>query len=143
MLAVSDNKKIGMFMLGLGAFFMFLGVLFFFDRALLALGDVLFLGGFPFLIGVKRSLTLFNPFARRARWKGILAFFLGFFLVVTGWPVIGFGLQAFGVLNMFGGFLGTIVGQLRHMPVIGAVFNNAAVNGVVNKLLGKERSSMV
>lgn len=65
---ISDNKKIGMFMMGLGAAFTGLGVLLFFDRALLALGNVLFVGGFPFLIGVKHTLALFNPLARGARY---------------------------------------------------------------------------
>ena len=41
---LSDNRKIGGFMLCFGILFMFLGVIFFFDKALLALGNILFLG---------------------------------------------------------------------------------------------------
>ena len=40
---LSDNRKIGGFMLCFGILFMFLGVIFFFDKALLALGNILFL----------------------------------------------------------------------------------------------------
>ena len=41
---LSDNRKIGGFMLCFCILFMFLGVIFFFDKALLALGNILFLG---------------------------------------------------------------------------------------------------
>ena len=48
---ISDNAKIGTGLLGLGIAFLFLGILFFFDSAMLALGDVLFLSGLTLTIG--------------------------------------------------------------------------------------------
>lgn len=48
---ISDNAKIGTGLLGLGIAFLFLGILFFFDSAMLALGDILFLSGLTLTIG--------------------------------------------------------------------------------------------
>mmetsp|Transcript_18678 Transcript_18678/g.65987 ORF Transcript_18678/g.65987 Transcript_18678/m.65987 type:complete len:150 (-) Transcript_18678:106-555(-) len=136
MLNVSDNKKIGMFMLGLGAVFLFLGVLFFFDRVLMALGNMLFLGGFPFLIGFKRSLDLFNPIPSNAPRLGIAAFFGGFLLVVRGWGLLGFALELFGLLKMFGGFLASIAGYLGNLPVVGPAISACVNNAAVQRFLG-------
>lgn len=127
MLAVSDNKKIGMFMIGLGAAFVGLGVLLFFDSVLMALGNMLFLGGFPFLIGFKKALDLFNPLPRSAPRVGIAAFFLGFFLVVRGWGLLGFVVEAFGILKMFGGFINSALGYATNIPFIGPCLNSPAV----------------
>ncbi|CAM9160213.1 unnamed protein product, partial [Sphacelaria rigidula] len=44
MLSVSDNRKIGTGLLALGGIFLFLGVLFFFDAGLLAIGELFALG---------------------------------------------------------------------------------------------------
>ena len=42
---MNDNAKIGTALLGLGCLFIVLGVVFFFDRMFLSLGNVMFLGG--------------------------------------------------------------------------------------------------
>lgn len=72
-LQLSDNRTIGIMMISLGSFFFFIGVLMIFDRGLMALGNLLFLGyynylcvfylnrGFPFLIGFQTTLAFFNP----------------------------------------------------------------------------------
>lgn len=39
---ISDNRKLGTGLLALGGIFLFLGMLFFFDSALLAMGTILF-----------------------------------------------------------------------------------------------------
>jgi len=87
--------QIGMVLMVVGLVFMGLGVMFVFDRALLALGNVAFLASFPFLIGVQKSLNLFNPMARGAKWKGIVAFVGGIFLVLVGWPFTGICVEAY------------------------------------------------
>ena len=48
---ISDNAKIGTGLLALGIVFLFLGMLFLFDSAMLALGDILFLVGLTLTIG--------------------------------------------------------------------------------------------
>ena len=49
--SVSDNTKIGVFLMVLGTLFLWLGVMFLFDSVLLGLGNVLFLSGFVFVFG--------------------------------------------------------------------------------------------
>mmetsp|Transcript_64909 Transcript_64909/g.76822 ORF Transcript_64909/g.76822 Transcript_64909/m.76822 type:complete len:80 (+) Transcript_64909:226-465(+) len=77
---LSDNTKIGTGLLFLGCIFLALGMMFLFDSALLALGDVLFMTGLVFTIGPSRT---FRFFARRDRLRGCVAFFGGVTLEIT------------------------------------------------------------
>lgn len=54
-----DTQKIGIGLTSFGVLFMALGVLFFFDRALLSFGNVLFIAGVSLTIGRKRALKFF------------------------------------------------------------------------------------
>jgi len=64
--------------------FLFLGMLLFFDKALLAMGNILFLGGVLFIIGARKTFRFFFQ-ARKA--KGTACFIGGIALVLIGWPV--------------------------------------------------------
>ena len=64
---ISDNAKIGTGLLALGMTLLFLGMLFFFDAALLALGDILFLMGLTLTIGPSRTMRFFS---RKDRIRG-------------------------------------------------------------------------
>jgi len=61
---LSDNTKIGTGLLAGGVTLLFLGVIFFFDSALLALGDVLFLIGLTLTIGPSRTFRFFTRMDR-------------------------------------------------------------------------------
>lgn len=100
-----------------------LGVLMFFDGALLALGNVrsictlirrrssgltgtcilapqiLFLCGLTLIIGMQKT---FYFFARKQKIRGTLCFLGGVLLVFFKWPFIGFIVEIFGFLNLFG-----------------------------------------
>jgi len=96
---VSDNRKIGIGLTGFGALFLVMGIMFFFDRALLALGNLLFLAGITFLIGTKKTVKFFmNP----AKFRGTLCFAIGIILVLVGFPIIGMLIESFGIINLFG-----------------------------------------
>ena len=147
--------QIGMVLMGLGLGFMTLGVMFFFDRALLAMGNLLFLGSFPLLIGVKKTLNLFNPLVRGAKRVGIATFLGGVLLVLIGWPFVGIcvegcvgcryagrsgglsltcALRRYGAFKMFGGILPRIIGVLSGLPVVGRLLQLPIVNKVVGKV---------
>ncbi|VDO73247.1 unnamed protein product [Schistosoma margrebowiei] len=85
-------------MLAFGVGFLCLGVLFFFDGALLALGNVLFLGGIGCLIGLQKACTFFF---RRTSLKGAVFFFGGISVVLFGFPFIGMLLEIYGMINLF------------------------------------------
>lgn len=76
-----------------GGFFLLFGLILLFDRALLAMGDILFLIGITLLLGPARTFTFF---ARRQKWKGTLGFWLGILLILMRWPFVGFVVQCYG-----------------------------------------------
>ncbi|CCC06935.1 unnamed protein product [Sordaria macrospora k-hell] len=97
-------------------FFLIGGVLLFFDRAMLAMGNILFLIGLTIIIGPAKTITFF---ARKQKAKGTAAFFLGLLLILMRWPLIGFCVELYGIMILFGDFLGTIAGFARNIPVAG------------------------
>jgi len=113
---ISDNAKIGTGLLAGGVGLLFLGVLFFFDPALLALGDVLFLIGLTLTIGPSRTLKFFS---RRDRIRGIACFFGGIVLVMMRWGMTGMILQFYGLVYLFGQFFPIVSQSMQDTPIIG------------------------
>ena len=101
---------------GLG--FLFLGVLLFFDKALLAMGNVMFLMGLTLIIGVRKISSFF---LQRKKVKGTVCFFLGLAIVLYGWPVVGMAIEAFGFANLFGDFFPVALAFITKIPVVGPV----------------------
>lgn len=99
-----------------GAFFLVGGVILFFDRAMLAMGNILFLAGITLLLGPQRTMLFF---ARRQKWKGSGAFLLGIVLILMRWTFFGFVAESYGLFILFGEFFKTIAGFAYNIPVIG------------------------
>lgn len=99
LLLVTLATEIGAGLVSFGTFFIFVGILLFFDAALLALGNVLFTAGIALLIGPQKT---FYFFARKQKIRGTICFFAGMLLVFCKWAVIGMAVEAFGFLNLFG-----------------------------------------
>ena len=88
---LSDRQKIGVGLTSFGALFFFLGMLFFFDSALLAMGNVLFLSGVALTIGPMRAGKFF---IRPKNVKGSASFLGGLLLVVVlRWCIVGMALE--------------------------------------------------
>ncbi|KAH0433590.1 Got1-like family protein [Colletotrichum camelliae] len=113
---MSDSQKIGVIFCSGGGFFLIGGVMLFFDRAMLAMGNILFLIGLTIIIGPQKTLLFF---ARKQKAKGTAAFFGGLALILLRWPLIGFCVELYGIMVLFGDFLGTIAAFARSIPVIG------------------------
>ncbi|KAH8912780.1 Got1 family protein [Coniochaeta sp. PMI_546] len=113
---LSDSQKIGVAFCSGGGFFLIGGVLLFFDRAMLAMGNILFLIGLTIIIGPAKTLLFF---ARKNKAKGTAAFFGGLTLILMRWPLIGFLVELYGIFILFGDFLGTIAGFARNIPFVG------------------------
>ncbi|KAM3581993.1 Golgi Transport [Umbelopsis sp. WA50703] len=122
---LTDAQKIGAGLTAFGTFFMFLGIMMLFDAGLMAIGNILFLSGITIIIG-PRSTLLF--FMRREKIRGTLCFLGGILLVFLRWPFVGFGVEIFGFLNLFGDFFPVIFGFLRRLPIIGAILSHPAVS---------------
>lgn len=134
---LSENRKIGMALLAVGVLFLCLGVLLLFDRALLAMGNILFLSGFPFLIGFWRTVLFFNPVVRRDRWRAIVCFLGGVSMVLLGWPLVGMLVEAVGIVSLFGPVLPMVVTVMRSLPVIGTLLSLPVIATIADKISGR------
>ncbi|GAB7339171.1 hypothetical protein MBLNU457_5834t2 [Dothideomycetes sp. NU457] len=97
-------------------FFFIGGVILFFDRAMLAMGNILFLAGITLLLGPTKTFLFF---ARRQKLRGSIAFLAGLLLILFRWPLVGFLVEGYGVFILFGEFFKTIAGFAYNIPVIG------------------------
>lgn len=113
---LDEIKKVGLGLIGFGIFFTFLGALLFFDRGLLALGNILWLGGVAILLGWHATLKLFM---NKANYKGSVSFLLGLFFIFVRWPIVGIILEIYGCLALFGGFWPSVRVFLYQIPVVG------------------------
>ncbi|KAL0822913.1 hypothetical protein Bca101_046590 [Brassica carinata] len=57
---MNDRKKIGLGLTAFGVFFSFLGIMFVFDKGLLAMGNILFISGVSLTIGLKSTMQFFT-----------------------------------------------------------------------------------
>ncbi|KAL8611771.1 golgi transport 1B [Nucella lapillus] len=136
MMQVTDFQKIGVGLAGFGIAFLFLGVLMFFDKGLLAIGNILFVSGLAFVIGLERT---FRFFFQKHKVKATGFFAGGMLIVLLGWPVIGMVVEMYGFFLLFGGFIPVAVNFLRRVPVIGTILNLPGLRPFVDKV-GESRS---
>ncbi|KAL8161782.1 hypothetical protein V2J09_013271 [Rumex salicifolius] len=99
---MNELKKAGLGLVGFGIFFTFLGVVLFFDKGLLALGNILWLIGVSILLGRQSMLKLLTS---RVNYKGSLCFFGGLFFLFVRWPLLGIILEIYGCFLLFGSSL--------------------------------------
>ena len=133
MFSLDDNRKIGIGLTLFGLLFTILGILMFFDRALLAMGNVglrlllhnrnplspfrasrafasppqsqlLFLSGIMLIIGPTKT---YGFFFQKRKAKGTACFLGGIALVLYGWAMVGIVLEGWGFLNLFKDFFPT------------------------------------
>eukprot|EP00161_Ancyromonas_sigmoides_P000900 TRINITY_DN10740_c1_g1_i1.p2 TRINITY_DN10740_c1_g1~~TRINITY_DN10740_c1_g1_i1.p2 ORF type:complete len:149 (+),score=50.94 TRINITY_DN10740_c1_g1_i1:23-448(+) len=115
---IDDNQKIGVGLTGAGCLFFVLGTMLLLDRALLTLGNILFVSGVVLIIGPMRAASFFAQPRRR---KGAVCFFAGIALVLWGWTIVGMGVEAFGFVNLFGDFFPLALAIVAKLPVVGTI----------------------
>ncbi|CCD24022.1 Got1p NDAI_0C03620 [Naumovozyma dairenensis CBS 421] len=127
------NAQFGVaFTFGGFLFFLF-GIVTFFDRALLALGNILFLIGVLLIIGPHKTYNFFNRPTKR---RGSICFLIGISLILSKWTFIGFIIESLGIVGLFGDFFGIIVQFLRSLPIIGPILSNPAIAPFIDRLAG-------
>lgn len=110
------QTEIGIAFTSSGTLFLLSGMLLFFDRALLAMGNILFLIGLTLIIGLQKTLVFFS---RRQKLRGTAAFAAGIVLILMRWAFVGFVVELYGIAVLFGDFLGTVAGFAGQVPVVG------------------------
>ncbi|KAF2712377.1 Got1-domain-containing protein [Pleomassaria siparia CBS 279.74] len=130
---LSDSQKIGVAFCSGGGFFLLGGVMMFFDRAMLAMGNILFIIGLTLIIGFQKTAAFF---ARRQKWKGTAAFIAGIMLILLRWPFFGFLIELYGIMVLFGDFFATIAGFVGNVPVVGPYIAQA-----LEKISGGRRNA--
>lgn len=90
--------------------------------------QILFIIGLTLIIGTTKTVAFF---ARKQKWKGTLAFVAGISLILMRWAFIGFIVELYGILVLFGDFLATIAGFVSNVPIIGPYIAKAlqAISG--------------
>ncbi|XP_051706813.2 vesicle transport protein GOT1B isoform X1 [Oryctolagus cuniculus] len=130
-LGSESTEEIGMGLTGFGVFFLFFGMILFFDKALLAIGNVLFVAGLAFVIGLERT---FRFFFQKHKMKATGFFLGGVFVVLIGWPLIGMIFEIYGFFLLFRGFFPVVVGFIRRVPVLGSLLNLPGIRSFVDKV---------
>jgi len=136
MIEITDFQKIGVGLAGFGVAFLFLGVLLLFDKGLLAIGNILFLSGLAFVIGLERTFRFFFQWHKV---KGSAAFFGGILVVLFGWPILGMAVEAYGFIVLFSGFFPVAINFLRRIPVIGTLLNLPVISTYLDKITGNDQ----
>uniref|UniRef100_A0A3B3ZQ69 Uncharacterized protein n=1 Tax=Periophthalmus magnuspinnatus TaxID=409849 RepID=A0A3B3ZQ69_9GOBI len=125
------STEIGMGLTGFGVFFLFFGMMLFFDKALLAIGNILFVSGLSFVIGLERT---FRFFFQRHKAKATSFFLGGVFVVLIGWPIVGVVLEIYGFFLLFRGFFPVAVGFIRRVPILGSLLSLPGIRSLVDKI---------
>lgn len=131
MMQISDFQKIGVGLAGFGIAFLFLGMLLFFDKGLLAIGNILFICGLAFVIGLERT---FRFFFQQHKLKATGFFVGGMFIVLIGWPMIGMLIELYGFFLLFSGFFPVAVNFLRRVPVVGSILNLPGIRSIADRI---------
>lgn len=79
------------------------------------MGNILFVIGIGLVLGHQKTLSFF---ARKEKFKGTACFLLGVGLILARYPLIGFVIELYGILCLFGDFFGVIVGFVGAVPVV-------------------------
>ncbi|XP_053228815.1 vesicle transport protein GOT1B-like [Podarcis raffonei] len=132
MISLTDTQKIGTNLTGFGEFFLFFGMILIFDKALLAIGNVLFVAGLAFVIGLERT---FRFFFQKHKVKATGFFLSGELIVLIGWPLIGMVLEIY-VFLLFRDFSPVVVGFIRRVLVLGYLLNLPGISSLVVKVGG-------
>jgi len=118
---LSDFQKIGIGLALIGVLMNIFGILLFFDRGFIVIGNMAFIFGIVLLIGIRSAINFFV--IKTGRLKGTISFFVGFLIIVYGHSIIGMMFEVYGYYVLFFNFIPTIVSYLSNIPVIGILFS--------------------
>ncbi|XP_020519699.1 vesicle transport protein GOT1 isoform X2 [Amborella trichopoda] len=125
---MNDRKKIGLGLTGFGVLFSFLGIIFFFDKGLLAMGNILFLSGVMVTIGLKSTMQFFTK-PRNYKW----------FLAHSGSirTTYTYDLFSLSLASLDSGFWPTVAVFVQRIPILGWIFQQPFVASFLDRFRTK------
>ncbi|QEU58648.1 Got1 [Kluyveromyces lactis] len=130
---LSESQQFGAVFTFGGCLFFLFGIFTFFDRALLAVGNILFLLGVLLMIGPHKTLKFFTRPTKR---RGTLFLVFGIFMILCKWTFLGFIIESLGIVGLFGDFFGVILQLLRSIPIIGPVLSHPTIAPILDRIAG-------
>ncbi|GMI43535.1 hypothetical protein TeGR_g7467 [Tetraparma gracilis] len=122
----TSHRQLGFGLCAAGLVTTALGVMLFMHKQLLRLGNLMFVAGFPLVVGPGRTAGYFLQ-PEKARATSCLL--LGVLLVFWGRPLLGLILEVFGMLNLFGNLFPLVFAMVRRLPVVGDLLSGGAGGG--------------
>lgn len=117
------------------------GLVLFFDRVFLLLGNILFLSGASYSAGCF-TLTMF--FVKPSKLKGSICYFVGMFSILIGWALVGGVLQLVGIYYLFRDFIPQIYSSAKYIPGIGPyICSSTFLKDLVAKMSGTAKVNVV
>ncbi|EGD81132.1 vesicle transporter GOT1B [Salpingoeca rosetta] len=134
---LTDLQKIGIGLTGFGIFFLFLGVILFFDHGLLAIGNILFVAGLSCIIGLSNTFAFFfQPTPQKI--KGSVCFFSGILMILWISSILGMLVETIGLYYLFSGFIPVVIGFLRRLPGLNLIFSVPVLGKFLDRLGGSQ-----
>eukprot|EP00968_Pinguiococcus_pyrenoidosus_P019107 scaffold2012_cov228-Pinguiococcus_pyrenoidosus.AAC.14 len=109
------NKKYGIMCIGGGTVVTMLGITLMFEKNLMRLGNLLQVAGLALLLGPAR---LVSYMMQRSKLRGAMVFATGFTFIMNGRSFIGFFLELFGIINLFGNMFPVLWNLVQRMPIV-------------------------
>ncbi|KAF5950759.1 hypothetical protein HYC85_012752 [Camellia sinensis] len=110
-----DETKIGLGLIAFGILFSFLGTILFFDKGLLAMGNV------------SKKSSSHQRVTMTMRPKSLMQFFTKCSNFKVGWIMLGMILEAYGFIVLFSRFWSTLPVFVQKIPIIEWVFQQPFV----------------
>ena len=110
--------------------------MFIFERTLLSLGNLSFMVGLTFLLGIQKT---FRFFFRREKKVGSTAFFVGFLMVLFGWAFVGTLIELYGFWKLFAAFVPNVIQSLKFIPGMGLVLGLPGIRNMVDYAYDQRR----
>ena len=124
----TDIVIIGSGMAGISAALYGIGILLLFDRALLILGNILFLIGLYILVGFQETIMFFGR-----RIKGTIALIAGLVFIGIRFKILGTLFQLYGVYDFFKKKILDLLGYFEFVPIIGPYIKKLRQNTNIKK----------
>lgn len=140
MFQIANGNKIGIFLLLAGLSSYSLGIILIFDRGLLLIGNICYIGGLISMIGTTGTVSFFT---KRNKLRPSMFFFGGFFVLVMKMAFIGALLQIYGLFGHFYSFLPHLFEWFLSIPGIGPFLkHNRFFNMLMNTVDNRKKANI-